>query len=334
MPTCKNSVLADFQQKTNMANDNVTTSTRTGSRFAPRRMLRLAAIGTASLIVLYVFANWAWTMSGSGKWNLKIDKDGTQVYTMKVPGDPSIKVRGVTRSREFSLSTHLAPFFDEHIQENCGAWVEGCFEYRILKRWTPESQYNVTMWSVNLFPPFSPRQILLQGNLSQDPVTRIVTLENIAAPNKIPFEPCCVRLNHVHNVFKYTPLADGMIEVELIYDMDMGGLFPRQLLNLGAPYQVHKMLAVDTPKLLRRAAYRNARLDFIKEASTTGGSSSEPAVVGRRAPGASLNVEARTRVPNHRDPSVLTQPLSRAPEVARVERDRIPTNPKKREVAP
>ncbi len=82
-------------------------------------------------------------------------------------------------------------------------------------------------------------------------------------------EDCCVRLDHVHNVFKYTPLGDGTIEVELVYDLDMGGLFPKFLLNLGAPYEVHKMLSEDTPKLLRREEYRNAKLAFIEEGLKT-----------------------------------------------------------------
>lgn len=251
-----------------MANDNATPQTGK-KRFAPRRLLKIGSIGLVSMVMLYVGADWAWTMSGSNEWKLKIDENGTQVYTLKAPGDPSIKVRGVTRSKEFSMSTHIAPFFDESIQKDCAAWVEGCFEYRILKRWSEESQYNVTMWSVNLFPPFSPRQILLQGNLSQDPATKVVTLENIATPNKVAPEDCCVRLDHVHNVFKYTPLGDGTIEVELVYDLDMGGLFPKFLLNLGAPYEVHKMLSEDTPKLLRREEYRNAKLAFIEEGLKT-----------------------------------------------------------------
>lgn len=232
--------------------------------FSPRRLIKFAALGSVSLVLLYVVADWAWTMSGSNKWELKIDEDGTKVYTLKAPGDRSIKVRGVTRSKEFTISTHIAPFFDENIQKDCSQWVEGCFEYRILKKWEKNSPYNVTMWSVEM-PPFSPRQILLQGNLSQDPVTKVLTMENIAAPNKLPTDDCCVRLDHVHNVFKYTPLGDGTVEVELTYDIDMGGLFPHHLLNMAAPREVHKMLTVDTPKLLRRPEYLSARLDFVDE---------------------------------------------------------------------
>lgn len=243
--------------------NNDTTTAKRGF-FSPRRLLKFAGVGAVSLVCLYVIADWAWTMSGSNKWELKIDENGTKVYTLKAPGDPSIKVRGVTRSKEFTLSTHLAPYFDENIQKNCAEWVEGCFEYRILKRWEKDSPYNVTMWSVEM-PPFTSRQILLQGNLSQDPVTKVLTMENIAVPNKLPVDDCCVRLDHVHNVFKYTPLGDGTIEVELIYDMDMGGLFPRHLMNLAAPSVVHKMLTEDNPKLLRRPEYAKAKIDFIDE---------------------------------------------------------------------
>jgi hypothetical protein len=227
------------------------------------RIFKAGGIGLSVLISAVYLANWLWEMSGSNRWELKIDREGTQVYTLKSPGSAMIKVRAVTRSKEFTLSNHLAPFFDESIQDNCGEWVAGCLNYKILKPWDPKIQRNVTMWTLALFPPLAPREFVLQGQLFQDPQTKRVTLENIAAPNNAPRNDCCVRIEHVHNVWHYTPLPDGSIEVEFLSDMDMGGAFPKFLLNLGAPAQLHKMLAEENPKLLRQAKYRSATVDFL-----------------------------------------------------------------------
>src|SRR5262249_9716310 len=139
------------------------------------------------------------------------------------------------------------------------------------KPWDPRKQSNVTMWTVSLFGPFSPREFLLQGQLSQDPRTKVVTLENIAVPNAVPPNDCCVRLTHVHNVWRYEPLADGTIKTEFVSDLDMGGAFPKFLLNLGGPSEIHKMLVEDNPKLLRNEKYRTARLDFIDESPAVAG---------------------------------------------------------------
>ncbi|UXY16145.1 hypothetical protein N8I74_03760 [Chitiniphilus purpureus] len=234
----------------------------------PRRIAKGLLIALVALVLLVVLANWLWLRSGSNRWELAIDENGTQIYTLKSPGTATLKVRGVTQSKEFTLSNHLAPFFDADIQKDCGKWVEGCLDYRIIKPWDAQSGYNVTMWTVALFPPFAPREFLLQGELSQDPRTRVVTLENIAVPNRIEPSDCCVRLNHVHNVWRYTPLGDGTIKIEFISDFDMGDAFPKLLLSLGAPSAIHKMLTEENPRLLRQPKYRAARIDFIDEGLT------------------------------------------------------------------
>lgn len=236
-----------------------------------RRVLKCALVGSAFLISAVFIADWLWTISGSNQWELKIDENGTQVYTLKTPGASMLKIKGVTQSGEFTLSNHLAPFLDQSIQDDCSKWVAGCTSYEILQPWDPKTQTNVTMWTVSLFPPFSPRELLLQGQLSQDPETRVVTLENIAVPNKAAPNDCCVRLTHVHNVWRYTPMGDGTIKIEFVSDLDMGGAFPDLLLNLGAPSEIHKMLTVDNPKLLRQEKYRNTVLDFIDEGSGSAG---------------------------------------------------------------
>lgn len=234
-----------------------------------RRLLRFIFILWAVIITFWVIANGLWINSGSNQWELKIDKDGAQVYTLKTPGSYMLKVKGVTQSKEFTLSNHLAPFLDKDIQNDCAAWVEGCIRYDIIQPWSPRTQTNVTMWTVALFPPFSPREFLLQGQLSQDPVTKVVTLSNIAVPNAVPANDCCVRLTHVHNVWHYTPLADGTIKIEFLSDFDMGGLFPSFMLNLGSADAIHKMLVEDNPKLLRNDKYRHASLDFIDDGTST-----------------------------------------------------------------
>ncbi len=227
------------------------------------RRLKRALIGVSAVVSALYAAEWMWIQSGSNQWELQMDERGAQIYTMKSPGSAMVKIRGVVQSKEFSLSNHLAPFLDASIQDDCAKWVEGCIRYQVIKPFDPRTQSNVTMWTVAVFPPFMPREFLLQGNLSQDPLTKVVTLENIAVPNKLPQNDCCVRLTHVHNVWRYEPMADGSIKVEFLSDLDMGGSFPKILLNLGAPGEIHKMLTVDNPKQLRQEKYRQASLYFI-----------------------------------------------------------------------
>lgn len=233
------------------------------SRTRLRKVLKTTALVLLSLCTLAFLSSWLWTVSGSNQWALKIDKEGTQIYTLKSPGSPLLKTRGVWQSKEFTLNNHLAPFFDDSIQENCQKWLPECLSYQILESWDPKTGRNITMWTLALPPPFSPREILLEGSLSQDPVTKVVTIENIAVPNALPRNDCCVRVEHFHNVWHYTPLADGTVKVEFLSDWDMGGAFPTLLLNLGGPNEVYKALTQTNPEFLRQDKFRNARFDFI-----------------------------------------------------------------------
>lgn len=227
------------------------------------RILKYSGFGLVGLLALALLSNWLWTMSGSNQWELKIDEEGTQIYTLKSPGAALLKTKGVWHSKEFTLNHHLAPFFDESIQEDCGKWLPECLNYRILESWDPKTERNITMWTLKLPGMFAPREILLEGRLYQDPVTKVVTIENIAVPNSLPRNDCCVRIEHFHNIWHFTPLADGTIRVEFLSDWEMGGAFPTLLLNLAGPGEVFKALTRTNPEFLRQEKFRNARFDFI-----------------------------------------------------------------------
>ncbi|CAB3765842.1 hypothetical protein [Paraburkholderia humisilvae] len=229
------------------------------------RTFRWIAIVILAIVTLVSIANWLWLLSGSNQWQLKIDKDGVQVYTMKTPGLEALKVRVVSKSSEFSIGTHLAPVLDESVQQDCSKWVTGCLSLRIVQPWDPRTHTNIVMWTIAMPGPLSPREILVQNQITQDPKTKAVTLETLAMPNRLPPDDCCVRIEHLNNVWRYSPLPDGSIQEEMVYDMAMGGAFPQLLLNLGAPAQLFNEVSVANPAKLRDRRYRSAHLDFIDD---------------------------------------------------------------------
>lgn len=251
------------------ANSQTTPTAATAARETKRarlvRWLKRFTVAVCVLVTLAVAANWLWLISGSDKWVLKIDRDGTQVYTMKTPGSAALKVRVVSRSNAFRLSTLIAPVLDESIQQDCAKWVTGCLHYRIVQPWDARTQSNVAMWTLSLFAPFAPRELLIQNQVTQDPRTKVVTLESFAVPNQLPPDRCCVRVEHLHNIWRYTPLPNGVIQQDVLYDLDMGGAFPQLLLNLGAPEQLFTEVTQSNPAKLRAERYRDAHLDFLDE---------------------------------------------------------------------
>ena len=237
-----------------------------GSRFfrAARKVLKVSWLWAASIVFACMVLNWLWVSSGSGQWVLELDRDGTQVYSMKVPGDSVVKFRGVTEY-DYSYSQMLSAFIDaESFTEDCGKLAAGCLEYRFIVPFDPVHLTNTQYWRTELFPPFSNREVVLKGTIVQDPRTKEILLENTAAPSLLPPNDCCVRITRLHNTWRYTPQHNGKVQVEYVQNFSGGGFLPDFVLSLGAE-AVHQLLHKDIPKLLDNDTYRHARLEFIQE---------------------------------------------------------------------
>ncbi|MBQ0740662.1 hypothetical protein J9332_40940, partial [Aquimarina celericrescens] len=67
---------------------------------------------------------------------------------------------------------------------------------------------------------------------SQDPITKEMKFNFVAAPDKLPVNKRYHRVTKMHNKWRYTPLENGEVEYEFIYDaVDPGGYFPYALAN-------------------------------------------------------------------------------------------------------
>lgn len=227
------------------------------------KIARILLFGAASLIMVITLSGVIWRSSGSNDWKLKIDKNGTQVYTLKSPGNNMILVKGVTKWK-YTLSQCVAPFFDESIQDDPGKWLPMCTEYKILKQQRfPGFHTNLQLYKWDFPFPFSPREVLVQGQVSQDPETKEIVLENIAVQNAIPRTDGYVRTGHHHNIWRFTPQENGEVRVEFLMDMNFDGFFPDMITNISGAAQVFKILSEDYPKLM--VNYQNTRFEFIEE---------------------------------------------------------------------
>jgi hypothetical protein len=244
----------------NADNANHAARGRSRSGFATRKYLKYFWMAAASVVFVYIALVRLWVMSGSGEWELEIDRDGVQVYSMKVPGDSVVLFKGVSDYHGFTYSQMLAAFNDETFLEDCGKLSPGCLEYRFLKPWNPDLMRNTQYWRTELFFPFANREVVVNGSIRQDERTGDVLLENVAAPSLIPPNECCVRITRLHNTFRHIPLENGGIRLEYTQNFDAGGFFPDFLTTFGAE-GVHSFLRTDLPALWK--TYENVELDFI-----------------------------------------------------------------------
>lgn len=231
----------------------------------------LAAVGLAT--VIGIAGQVAYTYSGSGAWELQIDKDGTQVYTLKYPGINTLRYKAVTHVK--TTMNHAVAAMMDTTHQNCKDWVGRCTTSELISPWDPQSLHYVQMYrSAGKFP-FSPREFVLKTQFSLDPATKAVTAEFIATPDTLPPDDCCFRVPRMHNVFRFTPVADGVLEMQWTENSEQG--FPYFMRNDRAA-NLHRFFSAKAHKLLQKESYSNTTWSFLDEAprvATTATNSTE-----------------------------------------------------------
>ena len=85
-----------------------------------------------------------------------------------------------------------------------------------------------------------------------------------AAPDKAPPNDCCFRVTEMNNTWRLTPLENGLVEIEYVFNTNMGGFMPALSLNTRRPKFVVSVLS-KLQEFLDKKKYQDAKFDFIKE---------------------------------------------------------------------
>lgn len=248
---------------------STTTDQLTGDTVKVSRRSWLAAAGRfvlyagASLIVLIFLANLIWKASGSNRWELEFERNGVEVYSLKSPGAFNKQYKAVMQA-DYSLDHLVAGLIENSTIEHCRNHIPDCIDMQLIKPWNPETMSDTVMWKLGLPDPFKPREIIMRSQVTQDPATKAVSIDVIAAPNAVERNDDAVRLTHVQNRWVYTPLDNGNVEIQFIQDMDMGGMFPSFLLNLAGAEEVYKFIHDQLPGLLDSDRLRSIDYTFVE----------------------------------------------------------------------
>lgn len=247
---------------------DVSNTTATDKAEVPRKTKaplwkRLYFVFSLFLLAALV-AHFAWVASGSGKWELAKDEDGVKVYSMKVPGDPMLKVRTVMEG-DYTLTQLTSQHIIDDNLDTCRSWIPGCKEFTRIQDFDPVRGYDKDMWRLDFPGPFADRELLITTIFAQDKKTKEVTLDVVAIPNALPPTPGVVRVERMHNRWTFTPKDNGKVEVSLIQDNDLLGFFPYFLMNMVVVDESHKFFATELRTSLKKEKYVNAKLDFIDD---------------------------------------------------------------------
>lgn len=231
----------------------------------PRRILRtilkVLAYGSALVIAILITAHFVWKYSGSNQWVRVIDKKGVQVYTRKTSGSTLKDVKTVKRVKT-TLHRAVAAMTSTDT-EDCAEWGPGCVAVTTVQPWNPKELTYTQLYRMTYPSPYSPREFLINAQVSQDPQSKIVLVDFTILPDALPRNKCCVRMTVFHDTWQFTPLEDGEVEVQLTAHLDPG--IPYLMFNRFVPVAFYSFFNRGLDKYLNKEKFQQARFEGITE---------------------------------------------------------------------
>jgi hypothetical protein len=235
--------------------------TMTQQRSVLRKIVKFLAYAVALVVVVLTIAHFAWKYSGSNQWELYLNKDGVAVYTLKVPGATRLQFKVVSRIRA-RLDPIVAVWTDT-TTEGCRNFLRGCTTGKIFKPFDEQTLNYIQAYRLSI-PKLSkkPMAMALKMQLSRDPRTKAIQMDVTSMPELLPTDGCCMNMGEVHNVWRVTPLENGMVEFQFIENDDPG-----------IPYWMYNRFMVRNKKGMARTAervfnmerYQHAKFAFLRE---------------------------------------------------------------------
>ncbi len=230
----------------------------------PRRVLRkigkFMLYAAAIVVTTLTIAHFGWKYSGSNQWELWQDKDGVAIYTLKVPGATRLQFKTVAQIRA-RLDSIVAVWTDTS-QEGCRNFLPGCITGKIYKPFDEQTLNYVQAYRINM-PKLSKKDLamVMKMQVSRDPRTNVMEMVVTDVPELLPTDGCCIFMGKVHNVWRVTPLQNGMVELEF-----------RENWDPGMPYFLYNRLFLRNKasippraeRVFNMEKYRNAEFAFLK----------------------------------------------------------------------
>lgn len=191
-------------------------------------------------------------------WDLKKEKNGVKVFTRTIEGSnfKEFKSIGIHTG---SISSLISVLQDD---SNFCNWFPDCQEFRLLKK--PSKLERLQYMVVKTPFPVNKRDTIQLTSLSQDTVTKTVTITLTASPEILPEVPGTVRVPKSRGFWKFTPLENNQVEVTFQLHSDPGGSLPEWLANTFVTETPLKAV-INLMKLAGEDKYRSNKLEYINE---------------------------------------------------------------------
>jgi hypothetical protein len=191
-------------------------------------------------------------------WALSTDKDGIKVYTRHVPNS---KIKAIKVECQFNATPAQLVAVLLDIKGSID-WVYHTKSVSLIKQVSPSELYYYS--EVNIPWPVHNRDFIAHIKVTQDPATKVVTVDAPCIPDMVPVKDGIVRIEHSVGKWIITPVDSNHVKIEYTLHLDAGGSVPAWLLNMfitQGPTESFKKLKVQ----LQKSNYKNVKLAYIAD---------------------------------------------------------------------
>ena len=189
-------------------------------------------------------------VSAQNDWQLKTDKEGIKVYTSLVPDS---KIKAIKVDAEFNATPAQMVSLLMDVKTST-EWVYHLKSAVLIKQISPSELYYYS--EVSLPWPAADRDFVAHLTVTQNPDTKVITVEGPAVSGLVPLKQGIVRISDSKGKWVITPSGDNRIKVEYSIHVDPGGSLPSWLVNMFAtegPLKIFKNIRSQ----LQKPVYKN-----------------------------------------------------------------------------
>ncbi|REA58057.1 lipid-binding protein [Dyadobacter luteus] len=195
-------------------------------------------------------------VSAQSDWRLIAEDEGISVFSKSV-STSKVKAVKVECTLEASASQLVTLLMDLPVAIQ---WVSHTKSCTLVKRISPSELYYYS--EVALPWPLENRDFVAHVRVTQDAITKVVTMNAPAVPGWVNENKGVVRIRKSLGYWTITPLAGNKVQVQYTLQVDPGGIIPAWMVNMLAaqgPMESFKNMR----QQIRLPRYHNVSLPFI-----------------------------------------------------------------------
>jgi hypothetical protein len=158
-----------------------------------------------------------------GKWELKKDENGIQVYTRKAAKGAIKELRVVceldaTKTQLINTIENIADY---------NSWVYSNKKSTVLKMITPQ---NIIYYTQSHLPwPIKDRDLIVELNITS--TSEVLNIQAKSLPDYLPRNDSYIRVPYSLAQWKVTQAAENKLKVDYTFSVDPGGNIPSWIVN-------------------------------------------------------------------------------------------------------